>query len=203
MRGIAAYGPKNITECWQPVDAGHIGAMLKQLARSKFDSWMDERCTEHPELSNWQAWDQRKLSARSKRIMMTWVFGDAYEELRGPKYYEMRRRAFETTGLHIKLTTISDGLAQVEGIDGPLGLVAPDQPFLDHAYAAESLSRHPNFFPVSVDAQEDSSDSSSSSSGSSSSSKSDSATLVLLTGEGRRRGGGAAASTDVAASAWP
>ncbi len=31
LGGICIFGPKNKTEGWQPIDAGHLGAILKEL----------------------------------------------------------------------------------------------------------------------------------------------------------------------------
>ena len=40
-QGSAAYGPPNQTETWQPIDAGHLGATLKELARQSFTVWLE------------------------------------------------------------------------------------------------------------------------------------------------------------------
>ena len=33
----ACYGPRNKTETWQPVDAGHVGACLESIAKAKWE----------------------------------------------------------------------------------------------------------------------------------------------------------------------
>jgi len=50
--GQTVYGPKNKTESWQPIDAGHIGAIYKSLIRCEQELWMDRNHTidaEHSE----------------------------------------------------------------------------------------------------------------------------------------------------------
>ena len=40
--GSAVFGPPNKTEGWQPIDAGHLGATLKELARHCFHNFLDK-----------------------------------------------------------------------------------------------------------------------------------------------------------------
>jgi hypothetical protein len=35
-----AYGPPGKTEAWQPLDAGHLGAAIKTLAKEFLEIWM-------------------------------------------------------------------------------------------------------------------------------------------------------------------
>ena len=41
LRGEIGYGPPNKTQHWQPIDAGHLGAVLKEVARGFFEQWME------------------------------------------------------------------------------------------------------------------------------------------------------------------
>ena len=85
----SAYGPRNQTEYWQPIDAGHIGAVLKQLARAEFEKWMEtvSNPDDPPEAwrYNWHLWESNKMPKKEKRILMTWVFGRAWEQMLTPR----------------------------------------------------------------------------------------------------------------------
>ena len=37
----ALFGPPGKTEAWQPIDAGHLGAMIKEIAKEKFNQYLD------------------------------------------------------------------------------------------------------------------------------------------------------------------
>ena len=84
-----AFGPRNQTEYWQPIDAGHVGAVLKQLGRVEFEKWMEQVSNPtEPESNwvyNWNKWENNKFSAKDKRILMTWVFGNAWGQLMSQK----------------------------------------------------------------------------------------------------------------------
>jgi hypothetical protein len=72
-RGVeSAYGPRNQTEYWQPIDAGHIGAVLKQLGRAELEKWMETPSNPDapPESRqyHWQLWESNKMQASEKRI---------------------------------------------------------------------------------------------------------------------------------------
>ena len=109
--GKCVYGPSQRSEGWQPIHVGHIGATLKSLGKDKFEAWMERtaNCLKEngePE-SNWEKWRRNGFSAKEKRILCTWVFGQAWEELRAKKYFNMRRTAFEKGGCAITLTGTS------------------------------------------------------------------------------------------------
>ena len=84
-----AFGPRGQTEYWQPIDAGHVGAVLKQLGRVEFEKWMEQVSNPtEPESNwvyNWNKWENNKFSAKDKRILMTWVFGNAWGQLMSQK----------------------------------------------------------------------------------------------------------------------
>ena len=44
----SVYGPKNKTERWQPIGAGHIGAVFKQLCKVEWDIWLDQSTVSPP-----------------------------------------------------------------------------------------------------------------------------------------------------------
>jgi hypothetical protein len=39
----ACYGSRNKTETWQPIDAGHLGACLKSIAKNKWEEWLQSK----------------------------------------------------------------------------------------------------------------------------------------------------------------
>ena len=41
-KAYACYGPRGRTECWQPIDAGHLGACLKSIAKEEWQIWLDK-----------------------------------------------------------------------------------------------------------------------------------------------------------------
>ena len=84
------YGPANRTDGWQPIDRVHIGANLKHLAREKLGIWFDRPFTDangqHKQkgdgtnMMNWE-WFESSMKAEDKRILMTWILGDAWDDL--------------------------------------------------------------------------------------------------------------------------
>jgi hypothetical protein len=60
----AVYGPAGKTETWQPVDAGHIGALVKALARNVFEAHMSKERT--PGVTNWEAWKIGAFTAKAQ-----------------------------------------------------------------------------------------------------------------------------------------
>ena len=64
---LSAYGPRNQTEYWQPIDAGHVGAVLKQLARVEFEKWMETASNPDTPLESrqyqWQLWESNTMQA--------------------------------------------------------------------------------------------------------------------------------------------
>ena len=90
LGGSCAYGPPGKTEGWQPIDAGHIGAQLKCLAKVHFELWMEQKGAD--EQYNWQKWEKNAMTTREKRVLMTWIFGNAYDELCGHKCQPTHRK---------------------------------------------------------------------------------------------------------------
>ena len=114
-----AFGPRNQTEYWQPIDAGHIGAVLKQLARAEFEKWMetvsnpDDPAEAH--VYNWQKWERNRIPAKDKRVLMTHVFGRAYNQILAPRYRRFRQSAFGNCGALLTRTGINDDTVIIEG----------------------------------------------------------------------------------------
>ena len=104
MGGQCLYGPKGITEAWQPVDAGHLGATIKSLAKEFLEVWMHQVYKgdikfEDITTKNFQVWELGKLTMREKRILMTWIFGNAWQKMCSASYQNLMRAAFEKTGI--------------------------------------------------------------------------------------------------------
>ena len=74
--GQAAYGPENAIHGWAPLDRGHIGAMLKTVAKNKFEVWMDLPHSEQVGKKNWRMWEANKFTARNKRVLSTFTYDD-------------------------------------------------------------------------------------------------------------------------------
>ena len=87
----------------QPIDAGHIGANLKAHAKLAWESWM-EKTSEKEGECNWEKWERGGFTASEKRVLSTWIFGEAYESIRSPKAINIRRSAFEKGACAITLS---------------------------------------------------------------------------------------------------
>ncbi len=138
------YGPTGRTEGWQPIDAGHIGAIVKALAKEAFQLWMDSPSRQVPGESNWQRWERGALSMREKRILMTHVFGDCWKRFCSQRYHMTRVRAFQRTGCAATLTGANDNLISVDGLPR-LQLAPIGAPFDDEEYASRAWSGHDAF----------------------------------------------------------
>ena len=130
--GQVGYGPPGKTEAWQPIDAGHVGAVVKSLAKQGLERWLQQpykgKVHFDHEAKNWEVWEQNKFTMREKRILMTWLFGDAWAQIQLPKYALLRRRAFEKTGLLITKNGKNDGQVIAEGLKDfqpPLNPLSP------------------------------------------------------------------------------
>ncbi len=146
--GQLAFGPRNKTEAWQPIDAGHLGAVLKAIAKQHFELWMEQISNpEDPvdqQLYNWQKWERNQICARDKRVLMTWIFGRSYEEFAGPKYLHCRQRAFRKTGMHLTTTGRNDAHVSIDNYKDFVPL-PPGTPWHDHAYGNDSFTDQPAF----------------------------------------------------------
>mgnify|MGYP001578625902 CR=1 FL=1 len=94
------YGPANLTEDWQPIDAG-FGKRVKEEYRSMQEKWLEE---------NQERWAKKKIPARERRILVTkWVAAAVakvnafvYPDATEPHSYIWR--LFEKTGCLLTVT---------------------------------------------------------------------------------------------------
>ena len=153
--GKTVFGPPGKTEGWQPIDCGHLGAQLKQLGKDKFEAWMEKEVADStPTETNWQKWERNGFTASEKRVMITWVFGEAYAELTSKRLWPMRRAAFEKGGCLVTCTGKNDHLIVVDG-HGPVWPPGPGTPFPEREeYSVCADSSHPdfNFLQIGVQA---------------------------------------------------
>ena len=119
--GQCVYGPRNKTQVWQPIDAGHLGAILKATGKENFERWLcaTSRNKKYPDKKNWELWESNKLSMREKRILVTWVFGCAWSRVCGQKFKHARVSAFLKTGLLLTLTGVNDWCVAIPGLKDP------------------------------------------------------------------------------------
>jgi hypothetical protein len=118
LGGEIVYGPPQLTEAWQPCGAGHVIATLKMIARDKLKDYTDKVKYEGI-MKNWQVWQSGKVTTSEKRILMTWVYGEAWADFCLPKYDYCRRMAFEKCGMHITKNGKNDDQVTAEGDQDP------------------------------------------------------------------------------------
>ena len=118
LGGQCLYGPRNKTEGWQPIDAGHLGAMVKALGKANFERWMEakSRNPKHAGKPNWQVWEENAMTMSEKRILVTWVFGYAWSKLCSDKYKHARVSAFLKTGCLLTVSGVNDHCVFVAGL---------------------------------------------------------------------------------------
>ena len=133
LNGENDYGPPQETESWQPIDAGHLGATIKSVAKEFLEVWMFENNTgahahtlEAP-TKNWEMWEKNKITMREKRILMTHIYGSAWDKMGTKHYAPLIRAAFEKTGVLITRFGKNDNLITCESIK--------DSPNQDKIYA--------------------------------------------------------------------
>ena len=152
--GQCAYGPANQTEIWQPIDAGHLGATIKSLAKIHFESWMEKPCDPKPATpfrpamtKNYERWEAGDLTSSEKRILMTWIFGEVFENFRSDKYLHVRQQAFRQSGTHLTLSGVNDDCVLVEGC-ADFSPEPPGTPFDNKLYIDEAWTGSDNFMFV-------------------------------------------------------
>ena len=127
---------------------GHLGAVLKGLAKKHFEAWLEQ--PSNPEkpvrehIANWKLWESNRMSAREKRILMTYVYGDAYEEFCSPRFLHCRQQAFRMTGLCMDVAGKNDFWIECEGAPD-FRPEPPGKPFEDAAYANAVWAAAPDF----------------------------------------------------------
>ncbi|XP_065642725.1 uncharacterized protein LOC136074348 [Hydra vulgaris] len=93
-KGIVWFGVPNGTHFWQPVDAGP-GKAFKSRIKAEQNIWLEN--DENIEL--WLGNDDRKLSAKDRRILITRWVGEAYRKTsKDEKFLRMLYRSFAKTG---------------------------------------------------------------------------------------------------------
>ncbi len=172
LGGCAAFGPRNMTETWQPIDAGHLGAAFKEACKSQWEAFM-EASTLVEGLQNWRAIELNHFTARQKRIAISHIVGETWQRFTAPQgpYTNMRMRSFIVTGCAITVTGKNDNMIEVLGWTGDLNLLPPGTNFDDEDYIRDVWTAHPHFFGEEGPSIEDAGSASSSSSDESSTSE--------------------------------
>ena len=161
----SVFGPASRTDGWQPVDRGHVGALLKQWARQDQAVWLEDD-------DNFQKWENGKLSAKEKRVLCTKWFGAAWRKLKAhPAVVE---RAFAATGCGCDMLGHTDADISVVGLKNPIEMVKVEEPFIDDAdeYKNRAWSCAEHFLFADKEESDSSEEEASSSSDSASSSDS-------------------------------
>lgn len=149
--GEAVYGPPNETESWQPIDAGHLGAVIKCLAKTFMEKWMVKEYVgvhvdsfERP-MKNFEVWELNKISMREKRILMTHIYGNAWDMMDGPRYVNLMRSAFEKTGCLMTNSGKNDNMVTCEALKDAVDLVPVGVPWTNDNYSKRAWSGDKDF----------------------------------------------------------
>ncbi|XP_065665464.1 uncharacterized protein LOC136086894 [Hydra vulgaris] len=117
--GIVWFGVPNGTHFWQPVDAGR-GKAFKSHIKTEQNIWLEN--DENIEL--WLGNDDRKLSAKDRRILITRWVGEAYRKTsKDEKFLRMLYMSFAKTGCLITADGSEDDKINPEGM--PAYVVPP------------------------------------------------------------------------------
>ena len=93
VKSRTKYGPKNLTNCWQPVDAGY-GKLLKTLSLHEEQLWLEQ----DENIEKWLGNAEREnFTAKERSILITHWVGEAHIKLQDPKYDRFCRLCFEKT----------------------------------------------------------------------------------------------------------
>ena len=99
LNGVCWYGLKDVTDFWQPVDAGYA-QVLKQLVAIQQREWLDID-------DNADKWyDGDTFTAKERRILITEWTGKAWEQLSEPKYDYLRKKCWTGTAQLYSPTTL-------------------------------------------------------------------------------------------------
>lgn len=128
FRGTTVFGPLSKSQLWQPIDVGHIGIVLKALAREKFDIWIETVRNGTPN------YKLLTMNASEKRVMLTHILGRAYECFCSEDYETLIERAFLKSVMLLTLDGTNDDAIAVEGHNSALALKAPNTPFTLQSY---------------------------------------------------------------------
>lgn len=162
IKGLVWYGIANATDIWQPVDAGYA-QLLKRFIGQEQHKWL----CEGDNIDRWLEND-KKLSAKERRILITEWVGEAYTRLQGPDYGEYRKRMFTKTGCLITADGSDDNLITPEGlvnfvVPPPMPIRPPTEPAepqtpdaaTEHEDADGDETTHPNDDDSSVEEESD------------------------------------------------
>ena len=126
QKGVVWFLPKNAIDIAQLVDAGYA-QILKVLTCQAQEKWLEND-------DNADKWFNPELgfTAKERRILITQWVGDAYNELLGPKYDNLRKRCFEKTCCNMTADGSEDKLITQEGLGNyvvppPMLLIDPSE----------------------------------------------------------------------------
>ena len=93
LSGIVWYGPPNVTDLWQHLDAGYV-QVLKALLGVEHRDWLYCKNNADQWFSNEEAYTTKK-----QRILITQWAGRTWEKLSQPKYGKLRLSKIKLEGL--------------------------------------------------------------------------------------------------------
>ena len=143
---IVWFGIPNGTDFWQPVDAGP-GKVFKSRIKQEQNIWLE--LDENIEI--WLGNDERKLSAKDRRILITGWVGSAYRKAsKDEKFQSMLYRSFEKIGCLITADGSKDEKIQPEGMPGyivpPLSMFQMTMTTSKHRYRRKFEKIQMTFF---------------------------------------------------------
>ena len=113
-KGIVWFGIPNGTQFWQPADASP-GKVFKSRIKQEQNIWLE--LDENIEI--WLGNDERKLSAKHRRILITGWVGSAYRKAsKDEKFQSTLYRSFEKTGYLITGDGREEEKIQLECVPG-------------------------------------------------------------------------------------
>ncbi|XP_065671907.1 uncharacterized protein LOC136089754 [Hydra vulgaris] len=111
-KGIVWFGGPNGTHFWQPADAGP-GKAFKSHIKAEQNIWLEN----DKNIELWLGNDDRKLSAKDRRILITRWVGEAYRKTsKDEKFLRMLYRSFAKTGCLITADSSEDDKISPEGM---------------------------------------------------------------------------------------
>ena len=91
-----------------------FGHLLKVLLKHEQQKWLE--CEDN--LECWLGNDNKKLSAKQRRILLTHWVGEAYKTLQSERYTSFRKNCFEKTGCLITADGSHDEKIKPESLEG-------------------------------------------------------------------------------------
>ena len=88
LRSVPLLGSKNMTEQWQPLDAGGVNSTFKALQRVIMEQWLEEFA------DNEEKWVAGKVSANKLRVLVGRFGKSSWAPSKRPHV----AKAFTTTG---------------------------------------------------------------------------------------------------------